>query len=72
MNSRREFLKKAAYAAPVVLSLKAVPSFANTGSSRTTTSSEYPFAGLSGECNSGSSITGDSFFDRSRHGLCGE
>lgn len=31
-SSRRAFVKRAAYAAPVVLSLKAVPSFAMRGS----------------------------------------
>jgi hypothetical protein len=30
--SKRELLKKAAYVAPAILSLKAVPSFAKTGS----------------------------------------
>jgi hypothetical protein len=29
---RREFIKKAAYAAPVILSLKAMPAFAAAGS----------------------------------------
>ena len=31
-ENRRDFLKKAAYAAPVVLTLKAVPAFAQQGS----------------------------------------
>jgi hypothetical protein len=31
-DTRRDFLKKAAYAAPVILTLKAVPAFANHGS----------------------------------------
>jgi hypothetical protein len=31
-ENRRDFLKKAAYAAPVILTLKAVPAFANHGS----------------------------------------
>jgi hypothetical protein len=31
-DTRRDFLKKAAYAAPVILTLKAVPAFANNGS----------------------------------------
>ena len=34
MESRREFLKKVAYVAPVVLTLRAVPSFAAGGSPR--------------------------------------
>lgn len=33
-QGRREFIKKAAYAAPVILTLKAVPSFAQSGSGR--------------------------------------
>ena len=32
MQSRRDFLKKATYVAPAVLTLKAVPSYAGTGS----------------------------------------
>ena len=32
IEARRDFLKKAAYAAPVILTLKAVPAFANSGS----------------------------------------
>ena len=31
-DTRRDFLKKAAYAAPVILTLKAVPAFAQNGS----------------------------------------
>ena len=31
-NGRREFLKKGAYAAPAILTLAAVPAFANNGS----------------------------------------
>jgi hypothetical protein len=31
-ETRRDFLKKAAYAAPVILTLKAVPAFASNGS----------------------------------------
>jgi len=31
-TTRREFVKKAVYVAPAVLSLKAAPSFAKTGS----------------------------------------
>ena len=34
MESRREFIKKVAYVAPVVLTLRAVPSFAASGSPR--------------------------------------
>lgn len=34
MESRREFIKKVAYVAPVVLTLRAVPSFASSGSPR--------------------------------------
>ena len=34
MENRREFLKKVAYVAPVVLTLRAVPSFAASGSPR--------------------------------------
>jgi hypothetical protein len=33
-SSRRTFVKKAAYVAPAVLTLKAAPSFASLGSSR--------------------------------------
>jgi hypothetical protein len=32
MDSRRKFLKKAAYVAPFVVTLQAVPSFASSGS----------------------------------------
>jgi hypothetical protein len=32
MDSRRKFLKKVAYVAPVVVTLQAVPSFASSGS----------------------------------------
>ena len=32
-SSRREFVKKAAYVAPIVLTLPAIPSFASSGSS---------------------------------------
>lgn len=32
MDSRRKFLKKAAYVAPIVVTLKAVPSLASSGS----------------------------------------
>jgi hypothetical protein len=31
---RREFVKRAAYAAPVILTLKAMPAFAATGSNK--------------------------------------
>ena len=31
-NNRRDFLKKAAYVAPVVLTMTAVPAFASSGS----------------------------------------
>lgn len=34
MTNRRDFIKKAAYAAPVVVTLSAKPSFAGTGSYR--------------------------------------
>ena len=33
---RREFVKRAAYAAPVILTLKAMPAFAAAGSSNST------------------------------------
>jgi hypothetical protein len=33
-ETRRDFLKKGAYAAPVILSLKSVPAFASSGSGR--------------------------------------
>lgn len=33
-NSRRKFIKAAAYTAPVVMTLKAAPSFASSGSCR--------------------------------------
>jgi hypothetical protein len=33
-ENRRDFLKKAVYAAPVILTLNAVPAFANNGSGR--------------------------------------
>lgn len=32
INERREFLKKGAYAAPAILTLTAIPAFANNGS----------------------------------------
>ena len=35
MPSRRDFLKKAAYVAPVILTLDAVPAFAGSGSEPT-------------------------------------
>ena len=31
-NNRRDFLKKAAYVAPVILTMNAVPAFASSGS----------------------------------------
>lgn len=34
-SSRREFVKKVAYVAPVVLTLPAIPAFASSGSSPT-------------------------------------
>lgn len=34
-DSRREFLKRAVYAAPVLLTLPAIPALAQTGSSQT-------------------------------------
>jgi hypothetical protein len=34
MSTRREFIKKAGYAAPVVLTMAAKPSFASTGSAQ--------------------------------------
>lgn len=42
--NRREFVKRAAYAAPVILTLKATPAFAAAGSSRhkSTTQGEPP------------------------------
>ena len=46
MNSRRDFLKKAAYVAPAIVTLKAVPAFANTGSTRT----QSPFIDLGPPC----------------------
>ena len=33
-ESKREFLKKTAYVVPAILTLKAIPSFAGTGSGR--------------------------------------
>ena len=33
-ETRRDFLKKGAYAAPVILTLTAVPAFANSGSGK--------------------------------------
>jgi hypothetical protein len=33
-GSRREFIKRAAYAAPAILTLKAAPSFAKPGSAK--------------------------------------
>ena len=35
MKNRREFLKKVAYVAPVIVTLKAVPAFAGSGSGYT-------------------------------------
>lgn len=34
-QSRRAFIKKAAYVAPAILTLKAIPAFASGGSSQT-------------------------------------
>lgn len=42
-KSRRDFLKKAVYTAPVILTLKAVPAFATQGSPRM-----YDFKGNNG------------------------
>ena len=41
MGTRRDFIKKASYAAPVVVTMAAKPAFASTGSCRTT-ESQYP------------------------------
>jgi len=35
MQSRRDFIKKTAYVAPAIVTLKAVPSFAGSGSGYT-------------------------------------
>ena len=52
-ETRRDFLKKGAYAAPVILTLTAVPAFANSGSGKWDGDSS---SGSSG--SSGSSISG--------------
>jgi hypothetical protein len=36
-SSKREFIKKAMYVAPAILTLKAIPSFASSGSGQGTT-----------------------------------
>ena len=41
-TTRREFVKKAAYIAPAIVTLKAAPSFAKTGSLKPTEGSEGP------------------------------
>ena len=66
MNSRRDFLKKATYVAPAVLSFKAVPSFANTGSVRT----QSPFIDLGAGCEHETYGIGDGEMIRDRHSLC--
>ncbi|MGI9262861.1 MAG: hypothetical protein ACR2QR_12535 [Woeseiaceae bacterium] len=70
MNSRRDFLKKVGYAAPAIVSLKAVPSFANTGSSRTETI--RPFIDLGPGCSrdSGYGGPGDIEAVRDRISIC--
>jgi len=68
MKSRRDFLKKASYVAPAIISLKAVPSFANSGSNRT--NSETPFYDLGPGCSSNQFGIGDAEFVRDRHNLC--
>jgi hypothetical protein len=41
MSSRREFLKKTAYAAPVIMTLSAKPSYAGQGSNRPPSNSGF-------------------------------
>lgn len=45
-ESKRKFIKAAVYVAPVVLTLKAVPSHAGTGSGGTTRTTQPGFYGL--------------------------
>jgi hypothetical protein len=47
-GSRRAFIKKTAYIAPTILTLKAVPAFASEGSGGTTTGSQGEDAQPSG------------------------
>lgn len=68
MHNRREFLKKASYVAPAIISLKAVPSFANSGSNRNT--ADTPFYDLGPGCSSNAYGVGDAEFVRDRHNFC--
>ena len=47
--SKRELLKKAAYVAPAILTLKAIPSFATTGSGATEKGNNGVGNGLDGQ-----------------------
>lgn len=66
-RSRREFLKKVSYVAPAIVSLNAVPSFANTGSSRPV---ERSFIDLGPGCSSTDFGVGDGEVIRDRHHFC--
>jgi hypothetical protein len=47
-GSRRDFIKTTAYVAPAILTLKAAPAFAQTGSGRPTNSGPAPPQGTGG------------------------
>lgn len=47
MDTRRELLKKAAYAVPAILTLKAVPAYAGRGSRRGSGSGGHSYGGHS-------------------------
>ena len=68
-STRRDFLRKAGYMAPAVLSLPAVPSFANSGSNRGNTTVIVPNS--DGLCYDSNPITTGTGFRRSR-GACND
>jgi len=68
MNTRRDFLKKVSYVAPAVISLKAVPSFANTGSSRTQAGTT--FIDMGGPCEHETFGLGDGETIKNRVSIC--
>jgi hypothetical protein len=65
MDSRRKFLKKAAYVAPIVVTLQAVPSFASSGSGFGGT---FPGGGNTGGVFPGGGNTGGVFPGRGPSG----
>ncbi|MFQ5634216.1 MAG: hypothetical protein ACE5G3_02660 [Gammaproteobacteria bacterium] len=69
MNSRREFLKKASYIAPTIVSLPAIPSFANAGSNRPNTA---PFPGSRLPCANSTELEPPFNPDTTRVKICGD